>query len=107
MTWLCTISHDGSGLLQACRFQVHLFFRDQVQKLVPLHSSTKCYSWNYDTAQFDRVHFYDQVHIHRYLSPDYSPNGKLLACWSHNDSHIQIWDTQAGYLISNIYGVSE
>jgi len=28
---------------------------------------------------FYPVHFDDQVHIHRYLSPDYSPNDKLLA----------------------------
>jgi len=76
-----------------------------VPKTSPLFSAT-CYSWNHDTAQFDLVHFDDQGHICWYLSsqsfsyPEYSPNGKLLACWSPNDSYFRVWDTQTGRLVS-------
>jgi len=31
--------------------------------IVDLSSSATCFSWNHDTAQFDPVHFDDQVHI--------------------------------------------
>jgi len=51
-------------------------------------SSTTCYSWNHDTAQFDPVHFDEQVHIPWDSIPAYSPDGKLFACWSDEDSHV-------------------
>jgi len=57
-----------------------------------------CYSWNHDTAQFDAVHFDDQVHI-RWRS-EYSPDGKLLACWSPHDFHVRVWDTRTRQLVS-------
>jgi len=64
------------------------------------------YSWNHDAAQFHPVHFDDQVHISRHpmgsrrSSPEYSPDGKLFACWSHRDSHVRVWDTRTGHLVS-------
>ena len=77
--------------------------------IVPFYSryphSAKCYSWNHNTAQFDLVHFDDQVHIDWKgesddYSPVYSPDGKLFACWSDEDSHVRVWDTRTGHLVS-------
>ena len=53
---------------------------------------TSCYSWNYETAQFDRIHFTDEAHLDRY-SMTYSPDGKLFACHSPIDNDIRVWDT--------------
>ena len=61
---------------------------------------TTSYSWNHDTAQFDPVHFDDQEHIRWNSSPKYSPDGKLFACWSPNDSHVRVWDTRTGRIVS-------
>ena len=63
--------------------------------IVSLLPSTKCHSWN-DTAQFCPVDFDDQKYIHW---PKYSPDGKLFACWSCNDSHVRVWDTRTGQLV--------
>ena len=63
-------------------------------------SSPTCYSWNHDTAQFDPVHFDDQVHIPWDSAPAYSPDGKLFACWSDEDSHVRVWDTRTRQLVS-------
>jgi len=63
-------------------------------------SSPTCYSWNHDTAQFDPVHFDEQVHIPWDSTPAYSPDGKLFACWSDEDSHVRVWDTQTRQLVS-------
>jgi len=78
---------------------------------VSVHDSATCYSWNHDTAQFDLVHFDDQEHIHSDNSPEYSPDGKLLAYWSGKDSHIRIWDTRTRQLVSKfrtsrVYGIA-
>ena len=62
--------------------------------------SVKCYSWNHDTAKFDHVDFDDQVYIFSSPSPAYPPDGKLFACWSPDDSHIRVWDTRTGHLVS-------
>jgi len=43
---------------------------------------------NHDTAEFDPVHFDDQEHIRNDPSLEYSPDGKLLACWSPFGSHV-------------------
>jgi len=53
-----------------------------------------CYSWNHETAQFDRIHFTDEAHLHGYGV--YSPDGKLFArC---KDSDVRVWDTRTGQL---------
>jgi len=61
-----------------------------------------CYSWNHETAQFDRIHFTDEA----YLGGDhhaYSPDGKFFACcsWEDWDSQVwdfRVWDTRTGQL---------
>ena len=65
-------------------------------------SFVNCYSWNHDTAQFDLVHFDDQVHICQSPTypPAYSPDGKFSACWSPDDSHVRVWDNRTGQLVS-------
>jgi len=66
--------------------------------IVPRYSSAKCYSWNHDTAQFHSIDFVDNpVHI---FAPKYSPDGILFACWSLYDSHVRVWDTRTGQLVS-------
>jgi len=66
--------------------------------IVPEYSSAKCYSWNHDTAQFHPIDFVDNpVEIY---APKYSPDGRLFACWSSNDSHVRVWDTRTGQLVS-------
>jgi len=66
--------------------------------IVPVYSSAKCYSWNHDTAQFHPIDFVDNpVHIY---APKYSPDGRLFACWSEDDSHVRVWDTRIGRLVS-------
>jgi len=63
---------------------------------VLLSSSAKCYSWNHDTVQFHSVDFDDHMYSH---GSEYSSDGKLFACWSRDDSHVQVWDTQTGQLV--------
>ena len=117
---ICAVFGDDSGLLQVWHRQdppgfectcssdlkVH---RDSNPYLapdgltvviVPSSSSPTCYSWNHDTAQFDPVHFDDQVHIPWDSYPAYSPDGKLFACWSDEDSHVRVWDTRTRQLVS-------
>ena len=60
-------------------------------------SPTSCYSWNHETAQFDRIHFTDEAHLPGY-SRAYSPDGKLFACCSRKDSYVRVWDTRTGQL---------
>jgi len=54
-----------------------------------------CYSWNHETAQFDRIHFTDEAHLYYGA---YSPDGKLFACHSHKDWNVRVWDTRTGQL---------
>jgi len=69
--------------------------------IVTLHSNlARCYKWNHKTAQFDPVHFDDQVVIDWTYSPRYSPDGKLLAYWSETDSYVHVWDPRTGQFIS-------
>jgi len=115
---VCGISRDDhSGLLQVWHRQNPANFEctysldfkiiiprgiflapDGLTVIMPHSSSAKCYSWNHDTAQFDPVDFDDQVHVPWH--PRYSPDGKILACWSYKDSHVRVWDTRTGHRIS-------
>jgi len=66
--------------------------------IVPFSSPATCYSWNDDTAQFHPIDFVDfpvRIYEHKY-----SPDGRLFAHWSHNDSHVRVWDTRTGQLVS-------
>ena len=66
--------------------------------IVPGYPSAKCYSWDHDTAQFHPIDFVDNpVDIYK---PKYSPDGRLFACWSDDDSHVRVWDTRTSQLIS-------
>jgi len=116
---ICGIFGDDSGILQVWHrqdpagFECTCFLdfnvnRDSSPRLAPdgltvvilSPSSATCYSWNHDTAQFDPVHFDDQLHICWNDSPAYSPDGKLFACWSDEESHVRVWDTRTRQLIS-------
>jgi len=117
---ICGIFGDDSGILQVWHRQDPAGFectcssdfevdRDSLLFLapdgltvviVPDSSSATCYSWNHDTAQFDPVHFDDQLHIPWDSVPAYSPDGKLFACWSDEDSHVRVWDTRTRQLVS-------
>ena len=117
---ICTVSWDGSGLLQVWHRQDPAGFKcthslDIKSKqwsfpclapdglaivIMPYSSSTQCHSWNHNTAQFHLVNFDDQVHICYYPLPVYSPDGRLFAHWSSEDYHIRVWDTRTGQLIS-------
>jgi len=56
-----------------------------------------CYSWNHETAQFDRIHFTDEAHL-LWCHGAYSPDGKLFACQPNNDRNVRVWDTRTGQL---------
>ena len=111
--------HGGSGSLQVwhrqdptgfeCMYSLDINIKDPCPFLapdgltvviVPESSFPTFYSWNHDIAQFDPVHFDDQVHISWKSSPEYSADGKLFACWSDKDSHVRVWDTRTGHLVS-------
>jgi len=64
--------------------------------IVPQSSSVKCYSWKRDTAQFHLVGFDDHICIDW---PEYSPDGRLFACWSDTGSLVRVWDTQIGQFV--------
>jgi len=114
---ICSVFDDDSGLLQVwhrqdpagfeCTYSLD-FKVEEVQRLVlapdgltvviVLYSSAKCYSWDHDTAQFHPIDFVDNpVYIY---APKYSPDGRLFACWSWDDSHVRVWDTRTGQLVS-------
>ena len=117
---ICAILRDDSKILQVwhrqdpagfkCTYSLDIemnehFFRYLAPNglavvIAPSSSPTTCYSWNHDAAHFDPVHFDDQVHIGWDPSPIYSPDGKLFAWWSKEDSHVRVWDTQTGHLVS-------
>jgi len=115
---ICTVSHDDSVLLQVwhrqdpagfeCTYSLDFKVEEDsylrlapdglTVVIVPEYSSAKCYSWNDDTAQFHPIDFVDNpVHIYEHK---YSPDGRLFACWSRDDSHVRVWDTQTGQLVS-------
>jgi len=64
---------------------------DLLQPIVPQSPSAKCYLWNHDTAQFHS---------------EYSPDGRLFACWSGTGSLVRVRDTQTGQLVGNILTLS-
>ena len=109
---ICAVSHDDSALLQVwhrqdpagfeCTYSLdfkveedsylHLAPDGLTVVIAPWHFSATCYSWNHDTAQFHPIDFVDNpVDIY---APKYSPDGRLFACWSRNDSHVRVWDTR-------------
>jgi len=115
---ICTVFDDDSALLQVwhrqdpagfeCTYSLD-FKVEEVWRLllapdgltvviVPWHSSAKYYSWNNDTAQFHPIDFVDSP-VDAY-KPKYSPDGRLFACWSDDDSHVRVWDTRTGRLVS-------
>ena len=121
---ICGISFHGSGILQVWHRQNPAGFEctyslgfeadgysfpclapDGLTIVIVSLASSTCYSWDHDTAQFDPVHFDNQLHICRNNSPAYSPDGKLFACWSDKDSHIRVWDTLTRFQVSNVRGV--
>ena len=119
---ICAVFGDDSGLLQVWHRQDHAGFectysldfkvdRNSCPFLAPdgltvvivpysSSSSATCYSWNHETAQFDPIDFDDQLHIPWDSHPAYSPDGKLFACWSDEDSHVRVWDTRTRQLVS-------
>jgi len=56
-----------------------------------------CYSWNHETAQFDRILFTDEAHLGGVYQA-YSPDGKLFACRPRKDWDVRVWDTRTGQL---------
>ena len=116
---ICGIFGDGSGILQVWHRQNPAGFEctyslgfkvdrisfprpapDGLTVFILSPSSSTCYSWNHNTAQFYPVHFDDQLHISGNNSTAYSPDGKLFACWSNKDSHVRVWDTRTRQLVS-------
>jgi len=113
-----SVSGDNSGLLQVwhrqdpagfeCTYSLDIarseifLAPDGSTVIVPYFPSLTCYSWNHDTAQFDPVHFDDQEHIAWHHSPQYSPDGKLFAHWSRDNSLVRVWDTRTGHLVSKL-----
>jgi len=115
---ICAVSHDDSVLLQVwhrqdpagfeCTYSLDFKVEEAWDLLVapdglsvvivPVYSSAKCYSWNHDTVQFHPIDFVDNpVHIYK---PGYSADGRLFACWSLHGSHVRVWDTRTGHLVS-------
>jgi len=113
-------SHHSSGLLQVWHRQDHVDFEctysldieieeylyillapDGLTVIVmSILGFAAFYSWNYAAAQFVSVYFDDQEHIYDDPSPEYSSDGKFLACWSPYDLHVRVWDTRTGQLVS-------
>ena len=107
------VSHGISGLLQVWRLTDHIectFSLDidiNTEKswifLAPdgltliIDEPISCYSWDYNTAQFDRVQFTDEAHIGGWVGA-YSPDGELFACRSPKDRDVRVWDTRTGQL---------
>jgi len=114
---MCAVSRDDSALLQVwhrqdtaafeCTYSLDFKTKNSHPPLapdgltvviVPWYSSAKCYSWNHDTAQFHPIDLVDNpVDIYEHK---YSPDGRLFACWSKDDSHVRVWDTRTGRLVS-------
>jgi len=91
---MCAL-RDDSGLLQVWHRQFPVYFLDirahslltsdgLAVPIVPQPRSSKCYSWNHDTAQFHS---------------EYSSDGRLFACWSDTGSLVRVWDTQTNQLV--------
>jgi len=110
---ICTQLHreghrNDSGLLQVWKLKGEIDFtlsleitKPSLMLLAPdgltFIIGTLCYSWNHDTAQFDRIYFTDEAHLVGDY-PAYSPDGKLFACCSSEDDDVRVWDTRTGQL---------
>jgi len=115
---ICAVSCDDSVLLQVWHrqdpagFECTYSLAIKIEKysypspapdgltvvIVPRYSSATCYSWDHDTAQFYPIDFVDspvQIYEHKY-----SADGRLFACCSGDDSHVRVWDTRTGQLVS-------
>jgi len=125
---ICALCYDDSGLLQVwhrqdpadfeCTYSLdfgssrNIFLAPDGLTVINVGDCPATYySWNHDSAQFDPVHFDDQMHIPWDFSPAYSPDGKLLASWSDKDSHVRVWDTRTCQLVSkfpmsNVYAIA-
>jgi len=75
---------------------------DGLTVVIVENNDSSCYSWNYNTAQFHPVQFDDQVHIDHDLLPVYSPDGRLFACSSPEDSYVRVWDTRTGKRVGKL-----
>jgi len=103
-------SNEISGLLQVWKLKDHsectsslhinkysnILLAPNGLTVIFIHPAL-CYSWNHETAQFDRIHFTDEAHLHG-DSRAYSPDGKLFACCSYEDWDVRVWNTQTGQL---------
>ena len=65
--------------------------------IVPQSPSAKCCSWNLDTAQVRPVDSDNHMYIY---GSEYSPDEGLFACRYPDDTHILVWDTRTGRLVS-------
>ena len=65
-----------------------------------------CYSWDHETAQFDRIHFTDEAYLDAHHRA-YSPDGKLFACCFPRDKHVRVWDTRTGQLCGKLIPTSQ
>jgi len=113
---ICATFGDRSALLQVWHrqdpagfeysYSLHtkpgypLLAPDGLTIIIASFNPPATYSWNHETAQFDPVHFDDQEYIRLHPSLEYSPDGKLFACWSNKDSHVRVWDTRTRQLVS-------
>jgi len=112
---ICALSRDDSALVQVwhrqdpasfeCTYSLDIKIEknsyplpapDGLTVIVPWYP--KCYSWNHDSAQFHPIDFVD-FPVYTYPHK-YSPDGRLFACWSDDDSHVRVWDTRTGRLVS-------
>ena len=96
-------SHEISVLLQVWKLKDHsecissldvnsfTFLAPNGLTLITI-SPALCYSWNYDTAQFQPFHFADVAHLNGPRMA-YSPDGKLFASQSWVDDTVRVWDT--------------
>ena len=123
---ICAVSRDHSVLLQVWHRQdpagfectYSLDFENSYPfpapdgltvVIMPQYSSAKCFSWNHNTAQFHPIDFVDNpVHVYEHK---YSPDGRVFASWSRDDSHVRVWDTRTGRLVSkfptsNVYAMA-
>ena len=105
-------SDETSGLLQVWKLKDHSECTSSLDININENSSfsltpdgltvtfigpTLYYSWNHETAQFDRIHLTDEAHLNGYPGA-YSPDGKLFACCPRKGNDVRVWDTRTGQL---------
>jgi len=80
------INPEDTGMhsFQTCNDLVMCALRDDSVGIGRIPAGFQCtyfFSWNHDTAQFPS---------------EYSPDGRLFACWSDTGFLVQVWDTRTG-----------